>query len=172
MKVFERENISVTQLNLENISVTQPTLENISVIRPTLENIFLWLDQLSSFHHRNMNSPFHHQKMEKSISPFQIMSHWHNQRNFQRKMKKGTDQMTHTQTHHCKTRHQRKINAIRIKDVVNTVKMTRQTHHRATIRIRLTTVITDASNVIGKAIKKVSDQTMRMFNGKVADNSV
>ena len=35
MKVFERENISVTRPTLENISVTQPTLENISVTRPT-----------------------------------------------------------------------------------------------------------------------------------------
>ena len=31
MKVFERENISVTRTALENISVTRPTLENISV---------------------------------------------------------------------------------------------------------------------------------------------
>ena len=41
MKVFERENISVTQPTLENIYVTRPTLENISVNRPNLANIYV-----------------------------------------------------------------------------------------------------------------------------------
>ena len=39
MKVFERENISVTQPALENISVTQPNLEKKYVSRPALENM-------------------------------------------------------------------------------------------------------------------------------------
>ena len=63
-------------------------------------------------------------------------------------------QMTLNQNHHCYTIHQRKRNAIIRKSVVNIGKMTRQTHHRATILICPTTLITDASDVIGKAIRK------------------
>ena len=41
------------------------------------------------------------------------------------------------------------------KSVVKTGKMTRQTHHRATVLIRPKTVITDANNVRGKEIGKM-----------------
>ena len=50
--------------------------------------------------------------------------------------------------------------------------MTRQTHHRATIIIRPTTVIKDKNDEKGRAIKKGSDKIMRTFNGKGADESV
>ena len=50
--------------------------------------------------------------------------------------------------------------------------MTRQTHIRATTLIILMTVNTDASDTIIKTLEKVSDQTMRNFNGKIADDSV
>ena len=51
-------------------------------------------------------------------------------------------------------------------------KMTRQTHHQATILIRPMTVITDASDVKRRAIGKLSNKIMRIFNGKAADDSV
>ena len=70
---------------------------------------------------------------------------------FPEKMEKGTYQMILTQNHHCQYGHRRKINAIRRKIVINTGNMTHQTHHRATIIIRPTIVITDANYVTGKA---------------------
>ena len=60
--------------------------------------------------------------------------------------------MTRIHTHHCQTYLQRKRNTIRRKSVVNTKKMIRQTHHRATIMIHPKTVITDANDVKEKAI--------------------
>ena len=79
---------------------------------------------------------------------------------FTEKMEKRTYQGKRIHTHHRQTHHltniirqiieipvnQRKRNAIRRKIVVNTGKMTRQTHHLATILIRPTIVITDASD--------------------------
>ena len=47
-----------------------------------------------------------------------------------------------------------------------------QTHHQATILIRLTIVITDTNDIRGRAIRKISDQIMRTFNGNVADDSI
>ena len=73
---------------------------------------------------------------------------------FQRKMKKRTSQMNRTQNYHSQTRHRRKRNAIRRKNVVNTGNMTRQTHHRVAIMIRPMTVIIDASDVKRRAIGK------------------
>ena len=62
--------------------------------------------------------------------------------------------MTRTHTHNFQTCHQKKINAIRRKIVGNTGMMTRQTHHRVTILIRRTTVITDANKLRGGAVRK------------------
>ena len=66
-------------------------------------------------------------------------------------------QMTRTHNHYCQTRHQRKKIVIRRKSVKNTGKMTRQTHHQASILISPMTVIADSSNVrrgdIGKKIR-------------------
>ena len=62
--------------------------------------------------------------------------------------------MTQTHNHYCQNRHQRKINAIRRKILGKTRKMTRQTHHRATILIRPMTVITDASDIKRRSIRK------------------
>ena len=73
---------------------------------------------------------------------------------------------------HCQTCHQRKRNTIKRKSVVKTEKMTRQTHLRATIQTQPMTVITDRSKIKRSAINKGSDQIMRTFNGKVADDSV
>ena len=50
MKVFERENISVTRPTLKNISVTQPNLENISVTRPTLKNVYVTRPNLENIY--------------------------------------------------------------------------------------------------------------------------
>ena len=50
--------------------------------------------------------------------------------------------------------------------------MTRQTHLQATTLILLMTVITDASDEKNKTSEKGSDQTMRKFNGKIADDRV
>ena len=50
--------------------------------------------------------------------------------------------------------------------------MTRQTHLRVTILTRPMTVITDASDKKEEPLGKVSDQIMRTFKGKVADDSV
>ena len=95
-------------------------------------------------------------------------------------MKKGTYQITWTQNHHHQnrhrrnhrhTRHQRKRNATKKKGVVKTGNMTHQTHFRATIQNRPMTVITDASDIKIRAIRKKSDQIMRMFNGKLSDDS-
>ena len=72
---------------------------------------------------------------------------------FQRKIKKSTYYMTQTHNHYCQNRHQRKINAIRRKIPGKTRKMTRQTHHRATILIRPMKVITDASDVRRRSIE-------------------
>ena len=81
-------------------------------------------------------------------------------------------QMTWTKNHDHQTCHQIKINAIRRKSVVNTKKMTRQTNFRATILIRPTTVNADTSGVREKAFGYKTDQIVRTFNGKVADNRV
>ena len=40
------------------------------------------------------------------------------------------------------------------KSVINTGKMTRQTHHRSTILVHPTTVVIDVSEVRGRAIRK------------------
>ena len=48
-----------------------------------------------------------------------------------------------------------KRNAIKRRSVVNTGKMTHQTHHRATIMIHPTTTITDTNDVRGKATEKM-----------------
>ena len=80
--------------------------------------------------------------------------------------------MTRTQTHNFQTLHQRKRNATRRKSVGNIGKMTRQTHHQAAILIRPTTVIKYASDARGRATGKKSDQIMRTFNRKDADDSV
>ena len=69
-------------------------------------------------------------------------------------MKKGKYQMTRTQTHHFQTHNQIKTDAIRRKSVVNTGKITRQTHNQATILIHPKTVVTDAHDVRGKVIGK------------------
>ena len=50
--------------------------------------------------------------------------------------------------------------------------MTRQTHLQAMIMIRPMTVITDVNDTKIKTSVKGSDQTMRNFNGKIADDSV
>ena len=50
--------------------------------------------------------------------------------------------------------------------------MTRQTHLRATTLILLMTVITDASDAKKDILEKESDQKVRNFNGKIAENSV
>ena len=131
MKVFEWENISVTRPTLENISVPQPTLENISVTRPTLENISVTPPTF----------PISPSKYQFTISPS--------------KMKKGTYHITRTQTHHCHTCHQRKINAMRRKSVIKTGKMTRQTHLRATILTCPMTVVTGSSDIKIRAIGKM-----------------
>ena len=157
MKVFERENISVTRPTLENISVTQQTLENVSVTWPYLEKISA----------TQPTFPVSPSKNEFTISPlkkwkraFHDVGSWATDTTnwiFQWKMEKGTYQMTQIQAHHFQTRYQRKINVIRRKSVVNTGNMTCQTHHRATIIIRPKTVITDASytggTLIGKRIR-------------------
>ena len=49
----------------------------------------------------------------------------------------------------------KKRNAIRRQSIGNTGKMTRLTHHRATIVIRQTTVITYANNVRARAIGQI-----------------
>ena len=67
---------------------------------------------------------------------------------------------------------QRERNAIIIKSVEKTRRMTCQTHHRATILIHPTIVITDANNVRGRAIEKSVDKTMRTFNRKFADDII
>ena len=54
----------------------------------------------------------------------------------------------------------------------NTRKITRMTQHQVTILIRPTIVITDANNVRGRAIRKISNKIMRTFNCKVADDSI
>ena len=50
--------------------------------------------------------------------------------------------------------------------------MTHQTHHQVTILIHLTTVITDTINKDEKQAEQGYDQTMRKFNGIVADDSI
>ena len=129
----------------KNISVTRPTLENISVTRPTQ---FFSLTRPTEF--KPVTRPTESQK----------------------KLKKGTYQMTRIHTYHRHTCNQRKINVIRKKSVRNTGKMTCQTHHQASIPIRLTTVITDASNVRRKAIGKRIRKNMRTFNSKFSDGSI
>ena len=128
MKVFERENISVTRPTLENISVTRPTLENISVTQPNLENISV----------NQPNFPISPSKNEFTISPskngkehFTISDpeQLTQPTKFPEEYKKGHVQMARTQNHHCQTRNQRKRNAIRIISFVNTINITRQTHH-------------------------------------------
>ena len=114
--------------------------------QPTLESTPIVLKIITSFNHRKTEkiiSPFHHSKMKKSISPFHHS-----------KTKRGILQTTRTQNHHFQTHYQRKINVIRRKSVVNKGKMTRQTHHRATILILPTEVITEANDGRGKAIEK------------------
>ena len=64
-----------------------------------------------------------------------------------------------------------KRNAIRRKSVENKINRTRKTHRRA-ILIRPTTVITDANKKEEKRSENGSDQIMRTFNGKVADDSI
>ena len=66
---------------------------------------------------------------------------------------------------------QSKRNTIRRKGFRKTRKMNCQTHHRAAVLIRPTIVITDANDIIGRAIFK-NDQIMRTFNSKVPDNSI
>ena len=61
---------------------------------------------------------------------------------------------------------------IRIKIVGKTENITRKTHHRATIMIRPTIVITVSKDVRGKAIGKQSDKAMRTFNGRCVDDSI
>ena len=116
----------------------------------------LWFDQLLIFHWHDERELFHWHDEQKIFYWHNqyISSYSHDQRKFQRKMKMSTYQTTWTQNHHHQTRHQRKRNAIRRKSIVNTGKMTRQTHHRATILIRPMTVITEASDAKRRAIRK------------------
>ena len=100
-------------------------------------------------------------------------------------MEKRTYQGTWIQTHHRQTQNrtnlicrmiaipvnQIKRNVIRRKSVGNTINRTLQAHRRA-ILIRLITVITDASNIKIRVVEKKSDQIMRTFNGKVAEDSI
>ena len=94
-------------------------------------------------------SPFHQRKMEKRTNQHQRISPFQ-----QSKMEKCTYQINRTQTHHCNTRHRRKINTIRRNSVVNTGKIICQNHCQATILIRPMILITDASDVRGRAIRK------------------
>ena len=91
----------------------------------------------------------------------------------EKKMEKRTYQMNQTQTHHCQTHHQRKRNAIKIKSITNTRKMICQTHHQATILIRPTIMITNASCVRVRDIEKNHQiKLCACLTAKVADDRV
>ena len=70
------------------------------------------------------------------------------------------------------TQHQRKIKARRRKSVVSIGKMNRPTHLRAMILICPMTVILEVNDLKIKTLEKGSDQTMRNFNSKIADDSI
>ena len=148
-KVFEQENISVTRPTLENISVTRPTLENISVNRPTLENISVTRPTLENI---SVTRP-----TLESISVTRPTS-------LTETLTRPTDFSEENGEGHIpddpdsdpslsdflskKNKHDKKQN------VVNIRKMTRQTHHRATILIRPMTMITDKSDIRGNMMEK------------------
>ena len=104
----------------------------------------------------------------------------HDQRIVQNMRKRTNRKGTRTQNLHIlirrRHRHQtqdwRKWKARRRKSVVSIGKMTRQTHLRALTLILPMTVITDASDTTIRNIGKISDQTMRNFSGKIADDRV
>ena len=70
------------------------------------------------------------------------------------------------------TQEQGKRSTQRRKIVVSIGKMTHQTHLRAMILIPPMTVIIAVNDANIRNIRKISNQTMRNFNGKIADNSV
>ena len=166
MKDFERENISRSWVKTISPSKNEKEQFIISPPKNGKEQFTIHHRKTeksnSLFHHRIMkksNSPFHHRKTEKIILPFHHCKMEKSilpfdQQNLHRKKKKSKYQINRTQDHNIQSCHRRKRNAIRRKSVGNTGNMTRENHHRATVLICLTTVITDASDVRGRATGK------------------